>query len=77
MFALGIGAGVSTSLVKGVVRAGNGVAEFIADDARIQPKVRFALYICILILSMNSDCLYKPKAFNAITLEQQVKNRSM
>ncbi|XP_052237802.1 von Willebrand factor A domain-containing protein 5A-like [Dreissena polymorpha] len=39
VFALGIGAGVSTSLVKGVVRAGNGVAEFISDDARIQPKI--------------------------------------
>ncbi|XP_052281439.1 von Willebrand factor A domain-containing protein 5A-like isoform X2 [Dreissena polymorpha] len=39
VFALGIGEGLSTSLVKGVVRAGNGLAEFIADDARIQPKV--------------------------------------
>ncbi|XP_052777471.1 von Willebrand factor A domain-containing protein 5A-like [Mya arenaria] len=39
VFALGLGRGVSTSLVNGVVRAGNGLAEFIADDERIQPKV--------------------------------------
>ncbi|WAQ96449.1 VMA5A-like protein [Mya arenaria] len=39
VFALGVGSGVSTSLVNGVVRAGNGLAEFIADDERIQPKV--------------------------------------
>ncbi|WAQ96473.1 VWA5A-like protein, partial [Mya arenaria] len=38
VFALGLGRGVSTSLVNGVVRAGNGLAEFIADDERIQPK---------------------------------------
>ncbi|WAQ96447.1 VMA5A-like protein, partial [Mya arenaria] len=39
VFALGVGSGVSTSLVDGVVRAGNGLAEFIANDERIQPKV--------------------------------------
>ncbi|WAQ96448.1 VWA5A-like protein [Mya arenaria] len=39
VFALGVGSGVSTFLVNGVVRAGNGLAEFIADDERIQPKV--------------------------------------
>ena len=40
MFTLGIGSGVSSSLIKGVARAGNGKAEFIADTDRIQPKVK-------------------------------------
>ncbi|WAQ96474.1 VWA5A-like protein [Mya arenaria] len=39
VFAVGVGSGVSTFLVNGVVRAGKGLAEFIADDERIQPKM--------------------------------------
>ena len=39
MFTLGIGNGVSTSLIQGIARAGNGKAEFISDKDRIQPKV--------------------------------------
>lgn len=39
MFTFGIGSGVSTELVKGLARAGNGSAEFIQAGERMQPKV--------------------------------------
>ena len=39
MFTFGIGSGVSTELVRGIARAGNGRAEFVYEGERIQPKV--------------------------------------
>ena len=39
MFTFGIGSGVSTELVKGIARAGNGRAEFVYEGERMQPKV--------------------------------------
>ena len=44
VFTFGIGSGVSTELVKGIARAGNGRAEFVYEGERIQPKVQ-TLYI--------------------------------
>ena len=40
VFTLGIGSGVSTTLIKRVAEAGNGKAEFILDKDRIQQKVK-------------------------------------
>lgn len=45
MFTFGIGSGVSTELVKGLARAGNGSAEFIQAGERMQPKVNFIALI--------------------------------
>ena len=39
VFTFGIGSGASTALVNGLARAGNGSAEFIKEDERMQPKV--------------------------------------
>ncbi|KAI1016600.1 hypothetical protein LB505_006855 [Fusarium chuoi] len=39
VFSLGIGAGVSTSLIEGIARAGNGFAQTVADDEKMDKKV--------------------------------------
>eukprot|EP00162_Nutomonas_longa_P016049 comp22477_c0_seq2/m.55597 comp22477_c0_seq2/g.55597 ORF comp22477_c0_seq2/g.55597 comp22477_c0_seq2/m.55597 type:complete len:856 (+) comp22477_c0_seq2:28-2595(+) len=39
VFSFGIGDGASRALVNGIARAGRGMAEFIANDERIEPKV--------------------------------------
>jgi hypothetical protein len=39
VFTFGIGSGASSELVNGLARAGNGSAEFIQSDERMQPKV--------------------------------------
>ena len=62
-FTFGIGSGASTALVEGLARAGNGTAEFIKGDERMQPKV------CMCVLNEGSNftlCLFllgyqKPK----------------
>ncbi|ENH71688.1 hypothetical protein FOC1_g10002555 [Fusarium oxysporum f. sp. cubense race 1] len=39
VFSLGIGAGASTSLIEGIARAGNGFAQTVADDEKMDKKV--------------------------------------
>ncbi|KAI9006868.1 von Willebrand factor type A domain-containing protein [Hyaloraphidium curvatum] len=39
LFALGIGPAVSTHLVKGIARCGNGIAEFVGEGERMEKKV--------------------------------------
>ena len=41
VFTFGIGSGVSTELIKGIARAGNGRAEFVYEGERMQPKVHY------------------------------------
>ncbi|RGP76943.1 vault poly [Fusarium longipes] len=39
VFSLGIGSGASTSLIEGIARAGNGFAQTVADDEKMDRKV--------------------------------------
>ena len=47
-FTFGIGSGASTALVEGLASAGNGTAEFVKEEERLQPKVR-AVNNCYLV----------------------------
>lgn len=44
VFSFGIGTGASTALVKGIARAGKGIAEFIIGKERLQAKVGKSMY---------------------------------
>lgn len=59
MFTFGIGSGVSTELVKGIARAGNGRAEFVYEGERMQPKVHYV--VTLHIHSHASSSLYALK----------------
>ena len=55
-FTFGIGSGALTALVRGITRAGNGSAEFIADNERMQSKVSSHTLILVTPpLEVNSE----------------------
>ena len=59
MFTFGIGSGVSTELVNGIARAGNGKAEFVYEGERMQPKVHIGKQIYIPTYnSYTYKCVY-------------------
>ena len=52
-FTFGIGSGASSALVRGIARASNGSAEFIADSEQMQSKVcslyKFKIHVMLCI----------------------------
>ena len=73
MFTFGIGSGVSTELVKGIARAGNGRAEFVYEGERMQRKVHIVniltcLYVQTSIELLCSQILYTQKCLQQLRI---------
>ena len=64
VFTFGVGSGVSTELVKGIARAGDGRAEFVHAGERMQPKVHYQTlyithaYIHVPVFSLHCSQIY-------------------